>query len=55
MKAKTGIQELKEYRKECEVVAKDFEYPQVVFDSIKKAQSVNELSRVMHNAMKYIV
>lgn len=49
------MKELKEYRKEATQVAKDFEYPQIVFEDINKAQTVNELSRIMHDAMKYIV
>lgn len=51
---KTEMKEIREYRKEATQVAKDFEYPQIVFEDINKAQTVNELSRVMHDARKYI-
>lgn len=54
MMTKTEMKELKEYQKEATQVAKDFDYPQIVFENINKASTVNELSRVMHDARKYI-
>ena len=46
--------ELKNYKKEATQVAKDFKYPKVVFEDIQKAKSISAVSRVMHNAIKYI-
>lgn len=46
--------ELKAYKKEATQVAKDFGYPKVVFEDIQKAETISAISRVMHDARKYI-
>lgn len=39
---------------ECLNVARDFEYPQSVFNDIIEATSIIRLNGVMHTAMQYI-
>ena len=46
--------ELKAYKKEATQAAKDFGYPKVVFEDIQKAETISAISRVMHDARKYI-